>query len=859
MFKLALRTIFAKKLRLVSTALSVTLGVAFLAGTLVFTDTIKRTFDSLFADIYADTEAVVRASASVETNLGGTQRGRIPESAVDTVLAVDGVADAQPIIQGFAQIVGSDGDAIGNPGQGAPTFAMNYTSGPLSPWTLTEGSRAPGPGELVIDAGSADTGNLAIGDDVTVLTQTGPHTFPLVGTAQFGSIDSPGGASVSLFDLATTQQVLLGGAGEIDAVMVDAVAGLSEGELVARIAAVLPDEQEVVTGSAITEEAQDLVEEGLGFFNTFLLVFAIVGLVVACFTIFNTFQIIVSQRIKEMALLRAIGATRRQVVTAQLIEAILIGLIASVVGLLLGVVVAGGLKAMLAGFGVDIPAGGTVFRMRTAVVALVVGTVVTVGSAIFPSLRASRVPPLAAIRDVALDRAGTSGRRLISGAVVTVLGIVAFVIGLTGSGLAWVGVGALATFIGVFILGPLVARPVAMVLGAPLPGITGDLARENAMRNPKRTARTGGALMVGVALVVGITIIAASVKDWIRDIFDETFVGDYVVSTDTFGFGGLSPQLALDIDGLPEVDTAAGIRVGAASILDVGTTADDTADDTAGDPTGGTAYTAIDPAKAGRVFDVGMIEGSLEALDDNGVLVDDDEAEARGIGLGDRLRFRFLNGTVKDLTVAGIFTEQDLAGNFVVTHGLHEQSGADQFDFSVYILTTPGVDDAEARAAIGAVSDAYPNAELQSRSEYADAQAARLDPLVNLMYALLALAVLIALFSIANSMALSIHERTRELGLLRAVGMTRRQTRSSVRWESVIVALLGTAFGVLLGIFFGWSISVTIREAGLATFTLPVLPIVVIAAIAVVGAVLAASRPARRASRLDVLQSIAAE
>lgn len=845
MFKLALKTTFAKKRRLVSTALAVMLGIAFLAGTLVFTDTIRRTFDNLFADIYDETEAVVRSSASVENDTTGTQRGRIPESVVATVLQVEGVADAQPVVQGFAQLVGSDGDAIGNPGRGAPTFGMNYTTGDLGAWELTEGSRPPGPGELVVDKGSADEGDLAIGDQVTVLTQTGPHTFPLVGTAKFGSIDSPGGASVSIFDLATAQEVLVGRTGEIDSVSVDAVEGVSEEELAERIAAVLPEEQEVRTGSEIIKETQDLVAESLGFFNTFLLVFAIIGLVVACFTIFNTFQIIVSQRIKEMALLRAVGATRRQVITAQLVEAVVIGLIASIIGLLLGVLVAGGLKAMLAAFGVDIPAGGTVFLPRTAVVAILVGVAVTVGSAVFPSLRASRVPPLAAIRDVALDTAGTSVRRAISGALVTGLGIVAFVVGLAGSGLAWVGVGALLTFLGVFILGPLVARPVAQVLGTPIPGITGELARENAMRNPKRTARTGGALMVGVALVVGITILAASVKDWIRDIFDETFTGDFVVSTDTFGFGGLSTDLADELNGLPEVDTAAGIRVGAAHLLQ-GEGSD-------------VVYTAVDPALAGRVFDVGMIAGELESLDDTGVLLDDDEAGSRDIDVGDVLSFQFLNGTVHDLTVEGIYTEQDVAGDFVVTHGLHEQSGNDQFDFAVYVLTAPGVSDETARSAIAAVSDAYPNADLESRDEYLDSQTAQLDPIVNLMYALLALAIIIALFSIANSMALSIHERTRELGLLRAVGMTRGQTRSSVRWESVIVALLGTATGVLLGIFFGWSISVTIRDSGLGTFTFPGVPILVIAALAVLGAVLAATRPASRAARLDVLHSIAEE
>ena len=336
------------------------LGIAFLTGTLVFTDTIKRTFDDLFADIYDDTDTFVRSSTSISMEFGGDVRGRIPESILTTIAEVDGVADAQGIVQGFAQVVDTEGNAIGNPGQGAPTFGMSYVSGALSPWQLTTGSRAPAPGELVLDKGAADKGDFAIGDTVTVLTQTGPHSFPLVGIARFGSADSPGGATVAIFDLATAQQVLLGQPGELDAVMVDAAAGVDEVDLTARVERALPDGVEALTGTEIVAETQNAMQEGLSFFNTFLLVFAAIGLVVACFTIYNTFQIVVTQRGREMALMRAVGASRRQVLAAQLVEAFVVGVCASVVGLVAGVFVAGLLKAMLQRFGIDIPAGGTV-------------------------------------------------------------------------------------------------------------------------------------------------------------------------------------------------------------------------------------------------------------------------------------------------------------------------------------------------------------------------------------------------------------------------------------------------------------------------------------------------------------------
>jgi putative ABC transport system permease protein len=843
MFVLALKSAFAKKLRLFSTALSVLLGVAFLSGTLVFTDTLQRTFDDLFAGVYEDTDSYVRSSTSIDLGFGEVQRGRMPESVLATVQGVDGVADAQGVVSGFAQVVTPDGDPIGDPANGAPTFAMSDISGALSPWVLTEGSRAPGPGEVVVDQGTLERGDLSVGDVVTVLTQTGPHELTLVGAMRFGTVDSPGGASVSLLDLRSAQQLLLAGAHELDSIVVEAEPAIDEATLTERISAAIPEGTEALSGSEITAETQSMMRDAMSFLDTFLLVFAAIGLVVACFTIYNTFQIVVTQRTREMALLRSVGATRGQVLWAQLVEALFVGVVASAAGLLAGVGVARGLKAMMEALGIDIPGGASVFLPRTAVVALVVGTVVTVVAAVFPSLRASRTPPLAAIRDVAVDTSGQSRRRLVMGGIVTLVGVAAYAIGLTGGELAWVGFGALATFVGVFMLGPLIARPVTAVLGRPLTvTVTGELARENAMRNPKRTARTGGALMVGVALVAGITVIAASVRDWTRDVYEEQFTGDFVASSDLMGYGGVSPDLAADLATIDGVDVVTGVRMGAAHDVGLG---------------GDLRYVALDPPTAASVFDLGMVSGSLADLSAGGILMDVDEATARGVDVGSSVTFAFLDGTSAVLTVEGTYENDDIMGAYVVSHALHEQTGADQFDVAVYVALAPGAPVAEVEAAMDEVTAAYPNADLESKAEFVDSQAKQFDQILNLMYGLLALAVIIALINIANSLALSIHERTRELGLLRAVGTTRRQTSVAVMLEAVLVALLGTLLGLVLGTFFGWSISIVGRGLELDAFVVPVQPLLVIGALAILGAVIAAIRPAWRASHLDVLRAIA--
>ena len=585
---------------------------------------------------------------------------------------------------------------------------MSYVAGALSPWQLTEGSRAPRPGEVVVDQGSADAGDLDVGDTVTVLTQTGPHEFTLVGTARFGSVDSPGGASVAIFDLATAQQVLLGGTDEIDAVMVDASRASREDELTTRVAAALPAGIEALTGTQITEETQDDDAGGLSFFNTFLLVFAAIGLVVACFTIYNTFQIIVTQRRREMALLRSVGATRRQVLWAQLLEAVIIGVTASVIGLLAGVVVAGGLKQMMEGFGIDIPAGGTVFagphrgrgdgrrdrrhhRLRRLPVA-------------------ARLAGAAARRDPrqCVDRPGPAG--------AAPAGTGRGAHGARRRGLRRRARPAPASCGSASAPCSIVRRGVHARTAHRPPGGTGPRraaargrwrhrgarprerdAQPQAHR-PHRRRPDGRRRPRG-----GDHGHRGDGQGLDPRLFGDQFTGDYVVSTDTFGFGGLSPDVADRLNELPEVAAAAGIRVGAARDISGGG--------------GDTGYVAVDPATAGDVFDIGMIEGSIEALDTRR----DPGRRRRGRRPAprrrrhDRVRVRERHHPAPSPSRAST-REDDLAGPFVVSHALHEQTGADQFDFSVYVATAPGVDDADAEAAIAAVSDDYPNADLQSRS-----------------------------------------------------------------------------------------------------------------------------------------------
>lgn len=844
MLRTTLRNLAARKLRLLTTSVAVILGVAFMVGTLVLTDTIGRTFDNLFADVNAGTDAYVRGNAEVDGRMGDL-RPRLDQSLVATVGSVDGVAAVAPRVQGYTQILDREGEPMGHPNMGAPTYGANWiTTSHLNPFRIAEGRAPERSGEMVIDRASATLAGYDVGDTAGFITRTGRHDAIVVGIATFGEADSPGGASFALFTT-TVAQELVTERGKVDGIAVAADPGVAQAAVVERIADVLSDDVEVLSGEALTAESRDDLQESLSFFNVFLMTFAFIALFVGSFIIYNTFSILVAQRGKEMALLRALGAGRRQVLTSVLLEALAVGLAASLGGIVVGVGVAGGLKALLAGMGIDIPAGGLVVTGSTVTTSLIAGVVVCVVSAVFPARKASLTPPVAAMRETAFEIARNGRGRVVSGSVLLFLGAFAMLKGLFGGGgVAAVGLGAVLVFVGIAVLAPLLARPITRVLGAPLVrlgGVPGALARENAMRNPKRTATTASALMIGVALVGFITILASSAKASINDAIDSAFTGDFVVDSGTMGFGGFSPDLASRLDALPEVDSATGVRVTTAEIN--GSSVN---------------LVASDPDGVARNFDFGDITGSLADLGTTAIAVHRAEAEREGLHLGDTVDVTFADTGSQPLTVAAIYEDDDLVGPYFVGLDAYEANVADQLDFQIFVTTADGVRDADARSAIDAVVEDYPQASVQDRAAYKDAQTASIDQMLNLVYELLALAILVALIGIANTLALSIFERTRELGLLRAVGMGRRQLRRAVRGEAALVALLGTVLGLGLATIFGWAVVEALKSEGITALVIPGAHLAVMAVVATGAGVLAAARPARRASRLEILQAVAA-
>jgi putative ABC transport system permease protein len=854
--RFTIKGLFAHKLRFALTGLAVMLGVAFMSGTLVLTDTISRTFDNLFADVNRGTDAYVRSRQSISSDFGGParkQRGRVPASLIPEIQSVDGVGDAQGNLQFYAQLVDKKGDAVGNPSRGAPTFGFNWVPNPrLEPYKIQRGGHAPhGPDEVVIDAGSAKTAGFKIGDQVSVLTQGPPKSYRVVGIAKFGTADSAAGSTAALFDTPTAQAIT-GAGDQFDAISVVGKSGVSQETLKGRIAQKLDNNAyQVLTGAQITKENQTDIQNALSFFSIALVVFALVALFVGSFIIFNTFSIVVAQRVREMALLRAIGASGRQVMGSVLTEAVLVGLFASVIGLGAGILLSNALKALLDAFGFDIPAGGTVVTVQTVIVALLVGTGVTILSAIVPARKASRVPPVAAMRDVATEDRPRSARRVLIGFGITVLGVLVLFAGLFGgAGIQLVGLGALIVFIGVFVLGPLLARPLSDAIGWPaarLRGITGTLARDNAMRNPKRTSATAAALMIGVALVGFITIFASSAKASINSQVDRAFKADYVISTGSGfggGFGGFSPTLATDISKLRQVGASSPLRFNQAQFGD-----------------SQKSFAAVDPRSATALFDMKVQDGRVGDLGEvNSLGISRTVANDQHWRVGSTVPAKFPNGDVA-LTVRTIYGNGNKEGfaDYTLSLATFDAHYTGQLDQFVFVKLAPGASPAEGRKAIDGVLKAYPNAKLQDSTEFKAATASQINQLLGLIYVMLALAVVIALIGIANTLALSIYERTRELGLLRAVGMSRRQLRSTVRWESVIIALLGTFLGLAIGLFFGWAVVQALKDQGFTKFAPPGAQLLLVVIIGGFAGVVAAIGPARRAAKLDVLKAVSQE
>ncbi len=746
----------------------------------------------------------------------------------------------------LAQLVGKDGDPLG--GNGPPTLAGSWTTEPrLNPWNIAQGRAPESSGETVIDKKAADDGNLAIGDTVTLLTPN-PIELDIVGIVKFGDEDSLGPVTFAGLTLDQAQDLFMPDDTKVSQIDVAADAGVSQDELVDNIRPVLPNGVEAITGADLTQENnEDIGADFLDFFEAFLLVFAGIALLVATFSIYNTFSIIIAQRTRESALLRAIGASRAQVLWSVGLEALAMGFVASVLGLLAGVGLAAGLRSAFDAFGIRRTHRRAHAQAEHGRLGVRGGHARHAGRRRCSRPSApSRVPPIAALRDVALDRSGTSRVRLAFGVLFTVGGVILVIAAAVGGGgIAPAGFGAVLTIVGVVVLGPIVAKPAARALGAPLPRLrhmTGQLARENAMRNPRRTAATAAALMVGVAVVTLFTVFAASVKASVDETVSKQFGGDLVIATQNFSAAGLSPQMAADIQELPEVDIATGLGIGTLTI-----------DGDDEDITNG------DPAKVAELIDADVTSGSLADLSENQIAVSQKAVDDRNWKLGQTVTVRFaLDNATEEVEIGAIYDSPELLGNYFVPEAAWDAHNAQPFDIITMIRLKPDVSIEEGKVAVQKVADQYFAPDVQDRDEYISDVAGQIDAFLVVVYVLLALAIIIALMGIANTLSLSVYERIRELGLLRAVGQTRSQMRSMVRWESVIIAVFGTVGGVLVGLFLGWGIlAVTANEQDIpAPYTVPFGQIIAVLIVGAIVGTLAGWRPARRAAKLDILDAI---
>lgn len=842
MVNAVLKGLLAHKLRLVLTAIAVVLGVAFVAGTFVLTDTINKTFDTLFAEISAGTDITVRSESGFgdDANLD-VSRNTIPSSLLAAVRAVPGVAAADGTVSGYAQFIDEQGKAVST--TGAPTLGFNWTEPGLSPLTLRSGREPQRNGEVVVDAVTAREHDFALGDRIKILFRGPTEEFTVVGITGFGEADNLAGATLAIFEETTAQRVFAK-VGRFDSIEAKAAEGVSTVALRDRIVTVVPPGVEVVTSKQVADESAKAVSQALGFLNTALLVFGGIALFVGGFIILNTFSILVAQRTRELALLRALGASRRQVMASVIAEAFAVGVFASVVGIGLGVLVAIGLQSLLKAGGIDLPAAGVVLKPRTFVASAIVGIGVTVLSSISPARRASRIAPMAALRGGAEEHGGSLRRRSVVGAVVTAAGMAVLLWGLFGGGISLVGVGAALVFVGVALLSPLAAIPMARVIGAPFPriaGMSGKLGRQNAMRNPRRTAATSAALMVGLGLVACVSVLAASIKASAADIVDEYLAADYIVSTPNF-LPSISTDLAPRLAGQPELAAVSGLQTG----------------QWRSDGQGRSLYGA-DPATVGQVLKFDVTAGDAGALSRGEILVGEEELEDKGLEIGGVLPMTFAQTGDTQLRIGGTFAKNQLLGNYLVSTATFDTHFPDRLDFVVLATARPGVTPAAARAAVERVTDEFPNVEVRDQAEFKQQQEDQVNQIVGLITALLLLSIIIALFGIINTLALSIFERTRELGLLRAVGMSRRQVRSMIRGESVIIAVMGAVLGLAVGVLFGYAVVNALADEGIGAVVIPFGQLVTYVILAGVAGVIAAVFPARRAARLDVLAAISYE
>ncbi len=835
-----LRGALAQRMRLVRTASAVALAVSLVSGTFVLTDTINSAYQDA-ANSSDGFDVVVRATSKFNAQGNSLpEREVLPESLLAVVEAVPGVAALWGSVSGYAELVDDKGQSLA--AQMGPAIGTAWAPD----GSITAGRAPTGPGEIVIDEAIARQDGLQLGDRIKVLFQGLVEEFKIAGLRKLEGLLS---TTQATFDLQTAQRVF-GQEGSLDAIPVKADPGVSPDTLRVRIGAILPERYEVVTYDQAAKEAAESWTKALGFLTTALMLFAAVALLVGAFIIFNTFSILVAQRTRELGLLRALGASRSHLIGSVLAEAMVVGLVASAAGIVLGVLAARGLLAVMSATGFDLPPASVVFRPRTALACVMTGVAVTVAAAVVPARRATKVSPLSAASGRSDDSDVAIHRRVAWGTAVAVAGTASLFLGLYGTldnPLIAIGLGAGGFLLGLSMLIPLVAGPASRVLGAPLVRLFGQpalLGRENAMRNPRRTAATAAALMIGITLVGVVSILAASMKASATAAVNQTLRADFVVAakgSNGGGSGTFSPVVADRLRKTKEVAMVSQFRTGQWGLNGATKT-----------------LIAVDPKTVTEMHDLDPSTSVAAArLDDESVLVRASIAERQGWQVGDEVPMTFARTGTRPMRLADTFANTAVRSDFVVSLGAFKDNYAQQLDAQVEVLLKDGVSMVAGRVAIEKVLTEFPTVQLMDRSQVLAAQSKQINSLLVPVTALLALSVVIALLGIANTLALSIHERTREIGLLRAVGMGRGQLRSMVRAEAVIVACLGAILGVAVAVFFGWALVSAMHDLGVTELVVPIGQLSALVAAATAAGLLAGVLPARRAGRLGVLDAIA--
>jgi putative ABC transport system permease protein len=834
MTRVVLRGLLARRLRLALTAFAVALGVTLVAGTYVFTDTINASFDTIFTKAYDKTDVVVSPGDAVNGQDDNT--APMPASVLGKVRSTDGVANAEGGIFDFgATVLTTKGKKIGQGG----IVASRRDDQRYELFDLDQGKLPSAAGEVAIDKSTANRKHLKVGDQILIAAQAPKQAFRIVGIIKIQGVNSLGGAPIAMLTLPEAQRVT-GKVNQLDEIDATVTKGSDPQTVKRELSAKLGSSVHVRTGSEEAASQSKDIRDNLGFLQTALLAFAGISLFVGAFIIFNTFSITVAQRAREFGMLRTLGASRAQVLRSVLAEGLFLGFAGAVVGIALGIALAAGLRALFKAIGFELPSNGTVIESRTIIVSIIVGVLVTMVATLAPAIRATRVPPVAALREGFVASTGHRSRFAFPASIVMLLGgLTLMAFGLFGTGssnrdLTFVGVGAGLLFLGTALLSPRLVPPIAGLIGAPMRGITGRLARENAMRQPGRTAATAAALMIGVALVAFASIFAASARKTIHDFVSNGSHAQFIVQN-TDGFSSFSPLAAKRVAQVPGVEKVAPLRFfqGKVGSKDVG-------------------MTSIDPATFPELYSGGGTE-QLRNLQPGETYVSKGYRDDHHPGAV--VNVKTATGQTVPLRVVGTYDDKGhLLSDLTIANTQAAQDFAAGKDNYVFVGATGGNATQDKIKAV--LKDDFPQTEALTNQEFIDDQAGQIDQVLALIYALLALAIIVSLFGIVNTLVLSITERTRELGMLRAIGTSRRQVRKMIRYEAIITAMLGGILGAVLGVVLALLVSQPLDDFKIS---IPFGSLIVLLILSGFAGVLAAVLPARRASKLDVLEALAYE